>query len=238
MVRTVVIGCNGDIGNAVVSHALSKGHKVVGLDRHNNRDGTDGVLAYGRIDITSTLDVGQALASAAKALGGLDVLVNAAGIIDASPLGDLAEETFQDVLDINLLGAFRLTRAVMPLMAGENGGSIVHISSMHARRGVANRSAYAASKGGLEAFIRATAVELGPKGISINAVAPGPVGSGMGNDSPDRRKLAHSLPTGREASLEEVARIIMVLADPGSRIVTGQVWAVDGGATQTSSINL
>lgn len=230
MYCTVVVGASGEIGRAMVDAALARGDDVAALDLAPPRHA--GCAHVGGIDITDLRSVQIALNAAADRLGQVDVLINAAGIISKGSLHDTSDDTFGRMLDVNLGGAFRLTQTAAELM-GPDGGAIVHTSSIHALRGAQNRIAYAASKGGITTLVQAAAAELGPLGITINAVAPGPVGRGMGSQPEDRaRALAH-VPLMRVARAEEVADAAMFLTSPGGRFITGHVLPVDGGASAT-----
>lgn len=230
MYCTVVIGASGEIGNAVVEAALARGDCVAALDLVTPLH--EGCSHVGSIDISDLDSVQAALNEAARQLGCIDVLINAAGIIAKGSLLDTDDDTFARVIDVNLGGAFRLTQSAVDLM-GEAGGAIVHTSSIHALRGTQNRIAYAASKGGITSLIQSAASELGSLGITINAIAPGPVGSGMGACAEDRSRNLARVPLRRVAKAEEVAAATMFLTSSGGRFITGHILPVDGGASAT-----
>ncbi|MGJ8544645.1 MAG: SDR family NAD(P)-dependent oxidoreductase [Sulfitobacter sp.] len=230
MYRTVVVGASGEIGCAMVQAALERGDLVAALDLKTPAGA--GCAYTDSIDITNLQNVQAALGGAAEQLGGIDVLINAAGIITKGSLHETQDEDFGRVLDVNLSGAFRLTQTAAELM-GQGGGAIVHTSSIHALRGAQNRIAYAASKGGITALVQAAAAELGPQGITINAVAPGPVGRGMGSKPEDRLRALARAPLLRVAEAAEVAAAAMFLSSAGGRFITGHVLPVDGGASAT-----
>ncbi len=231
MYRTIVIGSSGEIGRAVVQAALVRGDKVFGLDlAPSDLPGGVGTAA---VDIQSESSVEKAFAAAIQRLGGLDVVVNCAGLMTRGALLETSEADFLRTIDTNLGGAFRVTRAAARAMQAEGAGAIVHISSIHALRGAPNRVAYAASKGGISGFIHAVAGELGPEGITINAVAPGPTGRGMGSAPHDRARALERTPLRRAALAEEVAGAAMFLSSNTGRFITGHVLPVDGGASAT-----
>lgn len=230
MYRTVVIGASGEIGSAMVDAALTRGDEVAALDLVTPHHA--GCAHVDSVDITDLKSVQTALNRTVDRLGRIDVLINAAGIISKGSLHDTSDETFIRMLDVNLGGAFRLTQTVADLMEGA-GGAIVHTSSIHALRGAQNRIAYAASKGGISALVIAAASELGPLGITINAVAPGPVGRGMGSHPDERACALARVPLLRVADAEEVAAAAMFLTSPNGRFVTGHILPVDGGASAT-----
>lgn len=231
MYRTVIVGSNGEIGRALCEAALRRGDLVAALDL--SAWPMDGCRMSAEIDTRSIASVRAALSAAAQELGGLDVLVNAAGIMAKGPLSETRDADFAEVINVNLGGAFRLTQAASDLMDPGSGGSIVHMSSIHALRGAAMRVSYAASKGGITALVQAAACELGPRGITVNAVAPGPTGRGMGSSALERIRALQRIPLRRAATPEEVAAAAMFLTSPAGRGITGHVLPVDGGATAT-----
>lgn len=235
MKRTIIIGATGDLGSTIVQAAIKRGDNVAALDL-NDESGT-GHIYSGAIDLRDEVSVRSALYAAVDALGGLDTVINASGIMDFNSLLQLEDDAFCNVLEVNLTGAFRITQNVAEYLIQGGGGSIVHLSSMHGRLGASHRAAYAASKGGLDAFVRAVAVELGPHNVNINCVAPGPSGQGMGNESYQRQQFESSVPMRREASREEVAAAVMYLTSKIARNITGHVLPVDGGATATLGLN-
>jgi NAD(P)-dependent dehydrogenase (short-subunit alcohol dehydrogenase family) len=178
-------------------------------------------------------DVEQLVATAEQAWGGVDVLVNCAAIRHRAPLAALDTAAFAEVVRINLVGAFALTRAMLRPMRARGGGSIVHVGSALGTVAVAEFAAYVASKGGLHQLARAAAVELVSQNIRVNVVAPGAIdtdaGEGVGEFR--RRMLAHRIPVGRAGHVDDVAHACLYLASNAARYVTGAVLAVDGGWT-------
>jgi len=231
MFRTVIVGASGEIGSVVVQKALERGDNVAALDIRLPE--IDSCAHCGTIDIGHMENVQDAFKLAVTALGGLDVLINCAGIMFRGSMEDTRDEDFAAVIDINLGGAFRLTQTSAALMEGAGAKHIVHISSIHALIGTPNRMAYAASKGGMAAMIRAAATEIGPRGITINAVAPGPAGIGMGSNPAERSTALEKIPLQRIAMLGEVADAVMFLTSPAGGFITGHILPVDGGANST-----
>ncbi len=168
--------------------------------------------------------------------GGLDVLVNCAGV---SPLFKRAEQVtgaeWQQVIDVNLTGTFRCSQGAAALMMASGGGSIINITSIHGRVGMARLAAYSASKGGIDALTRTLALEWAEHGIRVNAIAPGYFETDMTEAlrSHDRwrAQLLQRIPAGRFGTPAEVASAVHYLATSASRYVTGTTITVDGGWT-------
>jgi NAD(P)-dependent dehydrogenase (short-subunit alcohol dehydrogenase family) len=165
----------------------------------------------------------------------VDVLINNAGISPSfrpSEAVDVAE--FREVLDVNLAGAFSCAKAVLPLMEA-GGGSIVNVSSIHGHAGHERLAAYAASKGGLEMLTRTLAVEWAPRGIRVNAVAPGYLNTDMTTWLRAHEhwgaQLLSRIPMGRFGEPEEIVASVLFLAGPSSSYITGATLFVDGGWT-------
>ena len=177
-------------------------------------------------------DAAEALVRHATQWGGrLDVLVCAAGITRDTLLGVALPHEFDTVLATNLGGVVHTCRAALRPMMQAKRGSIVALSSVAAQRPGRGQTNYAASKGAVESFVRALAVELAPRGIRVNAVAPGVIVTDMSRDiltlAPD--EVNRRILLGRPGTPEEVARIVAVLASDDASYVPGQGWNVDGG---------
>ena len=175
---------------------------------------------------------------AARGLGGLDVLVNNAGIYRPHPVTDVSYEqwqaAWQDALGVNLVGAANATWcAVRHMRAGGRGGRIVNVSSRGAFRGEPNHLAYGASKGALNSFTQSLAKGLGGDGIVVTAVAPGFVATDMANailDGPRHDEILAQSPFGRVATVDEVAAAVLFLASPGVEFTTGTIIDVNGAS--------
>ena len=177
--------------------------------------------------------VDAALADVLKQTGRVDVLVNNAGITRDQFLMLMPAEDWQQVLDTNLTGAFRWSKAVCRPMLGAHRGIIVNVSSISGLVGVAGQTNYAASKGGLIAFTRSLAAELAPKGIRVNAVVPGFIDTDMTARVPReiKRQQVERTPLKRLGKPEEVASVVTFLASPQAAFIVGQTIVVDGGLT-------
>ncbi|WYX24465.1 SDR family NAD(P)-dependent oxidoreductase [Achromobacter xylosoxidans] len=201
--------------------------------------GADAALAGGRVnlhcDVSSGASCEQAVARAAQALGGIDVLVNNAGIVAATRIWDLPEDEFRRMLDVNLTGTYNVTRAALPhLFESGRGPAIVNLGSTAALRGggLLGGSHYAASKGGVISFTKALARELGPRRVRANCVAPGIIETDMtlGKFGENwEQELKQGIPLQRFGSPAEVAQAILFLASDLSSYSTGIVVDVNGG---------
>lgn len=201
--------------------------------------GADAALAGGRVnlhcDVSSGASCEQAVARAAQALGGIDLLVNNAGIVAATRIWDLPEDEFRRMLDVNLTGTYNVTRAALPhLFESGRGPAIVNLGSTAALRGggLLGGSHYAASKGGVISFTKALARELGPRGVRANCVAPGIIETDMtlGKFGENwEQELKQGIPLQRFGSPAEVAQAILFLASDLSSYSTGIVVDVNGG---------
>jgi NAD(P)-dependent dehydrogenase (short-subunit alcohol dehydrogenase family) len=232
--RTVwCTGAASGIGLAVADTAKAAGARVARLDR-----AFDGVTERDG-DLLVGLDVRQsaAILEMARELENrgwpADVLVNCAGITRDGMSWRLDDDAWEDVIDVNLSGAFRVARAAIPAMRARRAGAIVNIASINGLRGKAGQSNYAAAKGGLIALTRTLARELGPTGIRVNAVAPGfietPMTARLALDV--RLRAIGETALGRAGSPADVAAAVVFLASPLAGHITGQVLVVDGGQT-------
>lgn len=223
--RTVVAGGSGAIGDAVLSALLKRGDRVINLDRTSGER-----TPWIEMDLAQQGSVDAAVEEAAQRLGGIDVLIQTAGIFRAAEFMALSDGDFAELLNINLLGSFRVAQSVARHML-DRGGRILFISSIHAQHGVKGRLAYAASKAGIEAMTRVMAVELSHRMIRVNALAPGAVSSGMTASEALVSQWDRVTPAGRKVTSDEVASMALLLTDTGASFVSGQVIAQDGGAS-------
>ncbi|GGO23559.1 3-oxoacyl-[acyl-carrier-protein] reductase [Microbispora bryophytorum] len=229
MVRSVLVtGGNRGIGLAIARELAAAGDAVAVTYRSGEPpEGLFGV----RCDVTSSADVDAAFAKAEAEHGPVEVVVANAGITKDTLLPMMKEETFTDVIDTNLTGAYRVAkRAVRPMLRLRR-GRIVLISSVVGLSGSAGQTNYAASKAGLVGFGRSLARELGSRGITVNVVAPGFVETDMTAvlDEAQQEQIRKSIPLGRQAQAEEVARVVRFLASDDASYITGAVIPVDGG---------
>jgi glucose 1-dehydrogenase len=196
--------------------------------------GVRDVLVRG--DVSSEKDVVAMLESAVDGLGGVDVLVNNAGIQMSSPSHELSTSDFDKVLAVNLRGAFLCAReAVKRFLAAGTRGVIVNVSSVHQLIPKPNYLAYSTSKGGMESLTQTLALEYAGRGIRVNAIAPGatvtPINRAWVDDSVKRAMVESHIPMGRAATAEEMAGVTCFLASEDAAYITGQTIFVDGGLT-------
>jgi len=180
-------------------------------------------------DVSDPAQVEALAETVRQRLGGLDLLVNNAGIVSHKTLDELSIDEWHRVLNTNLTGMFLLTRAVSGLL-GE-GASIVNLTSGAAMVGIAGRIHYTASKAGVIGFTRSLAREMGPRGIRVNAIAPGIIDTDQASHLTTelRERYARMAALGRLGQADDVARVVLFLASDLSRFVSGTVLAVDGG---------
>jgi 3-oxoacyl-[acyl-carrier protein] reductase len=240
----LVTGGSRGIGRAIARAFAAAGDHVA-VHWGTSRERAEAVLAElpgdGHVlvqaDLADAVAVGRMVDEAAAALGGLDVLVNNAGVFTAHPPLAVSYEEWQAAwsrtLAVNLLGAANATfRAVPHLLAG-GGGAVVNVSSRGAFRGEPDTPAYGASKAGLNAFGQSMAIALAPHGISVGTVAPGFVQTEMARevlDGPGGDAVRGQSPYGRVARPEEVASAVLWLASPEARFSTGTIIDVNGAS--------
>ena len=171
------------------------------------------------------------VATVLEELGRLDILICNAGIFRDSVIWKMTEEQWDSVLDVNLKGCFNYCRAAAPVFRKQDSGRIVNITSINGLRGKFGLSNYAASKGGIIALTKTVAKELGRSGVNVNAVAPGMVATGMGDQIPQEvlDQAVNETVLGRIATPEDIARVVAFLCSEGARHITGEIIKVDGG---------
>ncbi len=236
----LVTGAFGGIGAAVAEALARAGADVALLDSRAPGEGAgvaERVGAAGRrarllsADVTDERAVQSVFEEIDRTLGETDIVVNNAGITDDAVIWKMAPSAWRRVIDVNLTGGFLVLRAAVPSMRRRGWGRIVQVASINAERGKAGQANYAASKAGLIALTKTAARELGPKGITVNAVAPGFIDSPMTARLPEevRRRAVEESALGRVGTPGQVAAVVAFLCSESAGHITGQVIRVDGG---------
>jgi len=244
--RVVITGAGSGMGRATAHLFADEGATVCILDSSESvfitRDeiaaahGVGAVVA-GVVDVTDTPRLRSAIESFGSMTGVVDVLVNNAGISRPSPLGfddESFDEAWNRTLAINLSAYARAIRWTLPFLRASDAGRVVNIASTEAIVATAGISAYSASKAGVTGLTRSLAVELGPTGITVNCICPGPINTGMTAGIPDESKDKYArrrVALRRYADPEEVAHMTLNLCLPAMSFVTGASIPVDGGVT-------
>lgn len=234
-VRAIVTGGASGIGAAVVTAMLARGARVVAIDR--STDGVPDGAGAETADVTDDAAVRAAVANAAETLGGIDVVVNNAGIGAQGTVADNDDDEWRRVLDVNVLGIVRVTRAALPHLRASAHAAVVNTSSIAAWTGLPARALYSASKGAVQSLTMAMAADHVREGIRVTCVNPGTVDTpwvgrlldAADDPAAERAALEARQPTGRLVSPEAVAHAVCYLASPLATATTGTALAVDGG---------
>jgi len=244
----LVTGAAGAIGSATAAAFADEGASLFLADaaapdpQWAARLAERAPVAWRELDVALSTDVAAVVLAAVERFGRIDVLVNVAGVVSHGRAADLAEAEWDRVLAVNLKGTFLCCQAVIPVMRRQRYGRIVNLGSVVGQNGGnprpwmdpseqirAGNVAYGVSKAGVHAMTAFLAKELAADGITVNAIAPGPVATGMTATLP--ASLSAMIPVGRMGTPEEIAHSILHLASPRSGFITGEVFDVNGGLT-------
>jgi NAD(P)-dependent dehydrogenase (short-subunit alcohol dehydrogenase family) len=235
----IVTGGGSGLGFAIAQKFIAHGITVIiaGRDAEKLKKAKDqlGELCYAKeCDVSNLSSIPAFTGDIIKQFGQIDILVNNAGINQKKELTEVTDEEFQNIITTNLCAVFAMSREVVKNMLKRNSGCIINISSMAAQYGLPKVIAYSASKTAIDGMTRAMAVELSPKGIRVNAIAPGFIYSAMTakalDSDPERKaKVFSRTPMGRMGDPEDIAEAALYLAGEGAKYVTGVVLPVDGG---------
>ena len=237
----IVTGAGRGIGEAIALHFAREGADIgcVDIDRGTASETAAAIRELGRTavvevaDVSSPEQVAGAVSNVARELGRLDILVNNAGIEKRGPFLEITPEDWQRQLEVNLSGTFYCTQAAARVMTEQSYGRIVNLSSVAGLIGPIDLAAYGAAKAGIVGLTRAAALDLADYGITVNAIAPGPIETelmlGAWTAEALRERPQHGA-IARFGTVEEIAHAAVFLASPGSGFITGVTIPIDGGA--------
>ncbi len=246
--RVLVTGSGTGIGRGVAAAFARAGADVAFHYSHSDRGAKEGVeeaRALGvkaeafKADYENVEDVRQLGRKAIEFLGGLDVLINNAGITFNSLFESVTPEQFDLLYKVNVRGSFFLTQACLPELL-ESKAAVVNLTSIHAYLGRQGHSVYAGTKGAIVSFTRQLAVELAPRGVRVNGIAPGVVvvdNYYVANPSYSAQRSAEGIPAGHTGEPADVAELALFLASPRARFIVGQTFVIDGGTTSWMSFD-
>lgn len=230
MKKALVTGSSRGIG-AAAARALAAAGWSVTINYLNSKDKAERLAReLGSEAICCDVSDSAQVKAMFERTGGVDLLVNNAGIAWSGLLSDMTDAEWQRIVSVNLGGVFNCSRAAIPYMVRRKAGCIINVASVLGVYGGSCETAYSATKGGIIALTKGLAKELGPSGIRVNAVAPGAIDTDMLScfTAEDKLHMTEDIYLGRLGTPEDIADVICFLAGDGARYVTGQVLGVDG----------
>jgi 2-deoxy-D-gluconate 3-dehydrogenase len=241
--RAIVTGASRGIGRELALTLAAAGADVAlgARDARVLEEARASVADLGVRAVAQPLDVGSASSiakfvdSAVEGLGGLDIVVNNAGVLTPGDLLDDGDRPWRTALDVNVLGTVRMAEAAGRHLTAQGHGKVVNIASNFAFKGVSGHAAYCASKAAIVSFTRSLAVEWARFGVQVNAIAPGFIATDLNaeirEDQARSERVLRSVPARRFGEVADVAGILLPLCDPATTFITGSVFTVDGGET-------
>lgn len=235
----LVTGATGGLGTAMCQKLQNDGFKVIANYRSDSKGdqwkseqlalGYDFAMAKG--DVTDFDDVGRMISEIKARFGPISVLVNNAGITRDTPIWKMTPEQWHDVIRTNLDSVFHCTRHVIEDMIADQFGRIINISSVNGQRGQFGQTNYSAAKAGMHGFTKSLAMEVARKGITVNTISPGYIGTDMVMAIREevRNKIVEQIPMGRLGGTEEIAYLVSFLASEKAAYITGANYAINGG---------
>lgn len=229
--RCLVVGAASGIGQATADRLSRSGNVVIRADLPSSRwPGKDGRHPQLSVDIADSQSVQDAVHQAASLLGGVDIVVNTAGILGkVQPSSEETIEEFERLVRVNLIGAFALSQAVLPIMVENGYGRLIHFSSTAGKEGVPLMAGYSASKAGITGLVKALAKEYATTGVTVNAIAPGKIDTPLISGKAPTPEDLQRIPMGRLGTPEEAAALVEFIASPEASYTTGFVFDLSGG---------
>ena len=234
----LVTGASRGIGQAIALSLGNAGATVIGTATSDNGAAAisdtlkdNNIVGQGlTLNVTNNNQISEVMSTIAENYGAVDILVNNAGITRDNLLMRMKEEEWDEIMNTNLASVYKMSKAVLRGMMKKKAGRIISIASVVGAMGNAGQANYAAAKAGIMGFTKSLAREVGPRGITVNAVAPGFIQTDMTDALPEEQKasLAAQIPMGRLGSPDEIAQTVLFLIEHADYI-TGQIIAVDGG---------
>ncbi len=235
----LITGATGGLGTAMCRKLYNDGYRVVG--NYNNAEKAKKWIEQQKAegyefemfqcDVSDYDAVGKMIANIEKEIGAVDVLVNNAGITRDGQFRKMTKENWDLVLKTNLYSVFNCSRHVINQMVERNYGRIINISSVNAQRGQFGQANYAAAKAGMHGFTKTLAMEVARKGVTVNTISPGYIGTDMVMAVAEevRDKIVAEIPIGRLGGTEEIAHLVSFLASKQASFITGANYAINGG---------